>query len=161
MKTTHLQIRVTPVQKARIEAAARQAGVGMSAWVLGRVLPGGADRWRELSRELASSADSRLALAALSTWLAGLAPGELADALAAPPPARLPDALANTVAAMIEHVCASAGVQPPAWTHDIPPLAHPVFASTLKSLRLHLLSNSPAAFRRRNLFVDTVVGGQV
>ncbi len=30
-----------------------------------------------------------------------------------------------------------------------------------EGLRLQLLTNSPTAFRRRNLFVDTVVGGQV
>lgn len=161
MKTAQLQIRVSPAQKARIERAARQAGLGMSAWVLARLLPGRADKWRGLAQELADADDKRLALAALSAWLAGLGAGELADALDAPPPARLPEALANTVAAMVEHVCAQAGVPPPAWTRDIPPLALPVFGSSLASLRLHLLASSPAAFRRRNLFVDTAVGGQV
>ena len=160
MKTTQLQMRVTPAEKARIERAARQAGLGMSAYVLGKVLPGRAARWRELAHAVASSDDQRLALAALSSWLAGLAAAELADALEAPPP-RLPAYPANTVAAMVEHACAAAGVNPPAWTRQVAPLASPVFGSALSSLRLHLLANSPAAFRRRNLFVDTAVGGQV
>ena len=30
-----------------------------------------------------------------------------------------------------------------------------------EGLPLQLLTNAPTAFRRRNLFVDTVVGGQV
>jgi len=161
MKTAQLQIRVTPAEKAGIERAARQAGLGMSAYVLGKLLPGRAAQWRGLLQDILRSDDKRLALAALSQWLANLAAGELADALGAPPPAGLPEQLANTVAAMVEHVCAASDEHPPAWTREIPPLALPAFGSELKSLRLHLLTNSPAAFRRRNLFVDTVVGGQV
>ncbi len=161
MKTAQLQIRVSPSEKARIERAARQAGLGMSAYVLGKLLPGRAAEWRGLLQDLLRSDEKRLPLAALSHWLASLAPGEFADAIDAPPPAGLPEQLANTIAAMVEHVCAASGKRPPAWTHEIVPLAEPAFASGLTSLRLHLLTNSPAAFRRRNLFVDTVVGGQV
>lgn len=161
MKTAQLQIRVTAAEKAAIERAARQAGLGMSAYVLGKLLPGRAAQWRGLLQDILRSDDQRLPLAALSHWLANLAAGEFADAVEAPPPAELPEQLANTVAAMVEHACAAAGGIPPAWTREIPPLAQPAFGSDLKSLRLHLLTNSPAAFRRRNLFVDTVVGGQV
>ena len=161
MKTAQLQIRVTPAEKARIERAARQAGLGMSAYVLGKLLPGRAAQWRSLLQDILRSDDKRLALAALSHWLANLAASEFAEALEAPPPAALPEQLANTVAAMVEHICAASGESPPAWTREISPLTQPVFASELQSLRLYLLTNSPAAFRRRNLFVDTVVGGQV
>ncbi len=161
MKTAQLQIRVSPSEKARIERAARQAGMGMSAYVLGKLLPGRAAEWRGLLQDLLRMDEKRLPLAALSHWLASLAPGEFADALDAPPPAGLTGQLANTVAAMVEHVCAASGKRPPAWTREIAPLAEPAFGSGLTSLRLHLLTNSPAAFRRRNLFVDTVVGGQV
>ena len=161
MKTAQLQVRVTLAEKAAIERAARQAGLGMSAYVLGKLLPGPAAQWRVLLRDIQRSDDKRLALAALSHWLSGLAAGQFADALEAPPPAGLSAELANTVAAMVEYVCAAAGVRPPAWTREIAPLAQPSFGSKLLSLRLHLLTNSPAAFRRRNLFVDTVVGGQV
>jgi hypothetical protein len=161
MKTGQLQIRVTPAEKAAIERAAQRAGLGMSAYVLGKLLPGRDTQWRGLLQDLLRSDDRRLPLAALSHWLANLTAGELADALEVPPAAGLPEQLANTVAAMVEHVCAAAGEPPPAWTREIPPLAQPAFGSELKSLRLHLLTNSPAAFRRRNLFVDTVVGGQV
>ena len=161
MKTAQLQIRVTPAEKAGIERAARQAGLGMSAYVLGKLLPGRAAQWRSFLQDILRADDKRLALAALSQWLANLPAAELAEALDAPPPAGLPEQLANTVAAMVEHVCAASRVKPPAWTREIAPLAQPAFGSELKSLRLHLLTNSPAAFRRRNLFVDTVVGGQV
>ncbi len=161
MKTAQLQIRVTPAEKAGIERAARQAGLGMSAYVLSKLLPGRSAQWHGLLQEVLRSDDKRLALAALSRWLANLAAGELAGAVETPPPAGLPEQLANTVAAMVEHTCAASGTKAPAWTLEIAPLAQPVFASGLMSLRLHLLTNSPAAFRRRNLFVDTAVGGQV
>lgn len=161
MKTAQLQIRLTPAEKAGIEHAARQAGLGMSAYVLAKLLPGRATQWRSLLQDILRSDEKRLPFAALSHWLTDLTAGELATALEAPLPAGLPEPLANTVAAMVEHVCAAAGERPPAWTREIAPLAQPFFASELKSLRLHLLTNSPAAFRRRNLFVDTVVGGQV
>ena len=161
MKIAQLQIRVTPKEKVQIERAARRAGLGMSAYVLGKVLPDRLAKWRELLRELARTDGSRIALAELSGWLAGLGAGELRGGLEAPPPAELSEVTANTVAAMVEHVCAAQGVAAPAWTRDIEPLARPQFASSLASLRLHLLTNSPAAYRRRNLFVDTAVGGQV
>ena len=161
MKSVQLQIRVTPAEKAGIERAARQAGLGMSAYVLGKLLPGRSAQWRAHLQDILRADDKRIPLAAFSHWLANLAAGELAGAIEAPPPAGLPEQLANTVAAMVEHVCAQAGEIPPAWTREIAPLAQPAFGSALTSLRLHLLTNSPAAFRRRNLFVDTVVGGQV
>lgn len=161
VRTSHLQIRVTPAEKAEIERAARRAGVGMSAYVLGRVLPERSVQWRDLLRELVRSDGAPIAFGALSTWLAGLAASELRQAVEAPPPPGLSDYQTNTVAAMVDHVCGTRGVETPAWTRAVRPLRQPVFGSDLKSLRLHLLTNSPAAFRRRNLFVDTVVGGQV
>jgi len=161
MRTAQLQIRVTPAEKAAIERAARRAGLGMSAYVLARVLPAGAARWQALAREIVRSQGATIAFAELSGWLSGLSAAELKEVPATAPPAGLAAPHANTVAAMVEHACASAGVAPPAWTADIAPLARPVFGSSLASLRLHLLANSPPAFRRRNLFVDTAVGGQV
>jgi hypothetical protein len=41
------------------------------------------------------------------------------------------------------------------------PLAEPVFGSDLMSLRLYLLTHSPAPFRRRNIFIDASVGFRV
>lgn len=161
MRTAHLQIRVTPAEKAQIERAARRAGKGMSAYVLGKVLPSQAGRWRAHLREIERSGGARIALAALSSWLAGLTAGDLKESLEAPLPAGLSASQANTLAAMVEHTCAAQGVSPPDWTRQVQPLARPEFGSQLASLRLHLLSHSPAAYRRRNLFVDTPVGGQV
>ncbi len=89
MKTAQLQIRVGPAEKAAIERAARKAGLGMSAYVLGKLLPGRAAQWRELLHDLLHSEDKRLALAALSNWLANHDAGQLAGALEEAPPAGL------------------------------------------------------------------------
>ena len=67
----------------------------------------------------------------------------------------------NYLAATIEHAAARKNVTPPAWTAKVRPLEEPVFGSTLRSLRLHLLINSPPAFCRRNIFIDSSVGGRV
>lgn len=161
MRTAQLQIRVTPEEKAAIEQAAHRAGLGMSSYVLRKVLPERAAQWKDLLGEVARSDGAKIAIAKLSNWLAGLGASELRVALEVPPPAGLRSVTVNTIAAMVEHLCVARGVLVPQWTQEIRPLVKPEFGSTLNSLRLHLLTNSPAAFRRRNLFVDTAVGGQV
>jgi uncharacterized protein (DUF1778 family) len=159
-KSAQLQIRVSPAEKAAIRRAAQRAGMEMSAYVLARVLPASARRFQELTEACADPERARFALAELSAWLASLGAGELQEAVASPPPALTPY-LANYVAAMVECACAQGGVESPAWTRAIAPLAEPVFGSTLMSLRLYLLTHSPAPFRRRNIFIDASVGSRV
>jgi hypothetical protein len=163
-KSGQIQIRVTPSQKSAVRAAARRAGLGMSAYVLARLLPAPALRFQELTREIAAagadSPDARFALAELNAWLAGLGAGELSEAVSTPP-ARLTPYLSNYIAAMVELVCAKHGVAPPAWPRATAPLAEPVFGSALMSLRLYLLTHSPAPFRRRNIYIDASVGSRV
>lgn len=59
------------------------------------------------------------------------------------------------LAALVESLCQESGLQPPAWTQQ--PgyfLKRPWFAGSLESLKAILLAESPAPFRRRNLFVS-------
>jgi hypothetical protein len=159
-KSTQLQIRVSPAQKAAIQRDARRAGLDMSAYVLSRVLPDASRRFQELTEACRDPQGGRFALAELNSWLACLSAGELQEAVLSPP-AELTPQIANYVAAMVEYACGRQGVAPPAWTHTIAPLAEPAFGSTLMSLRLHLLSHSPPPFRRRNIFIDASVGSRV
>jgi hypothetical protein len=159
-KSTQLQIRVSPAEKAAIQRAARRAGLEMSTYVLARLLPPPARRFQDLTAACTDSEGARFALAELSAWLASLGAGELQDAVASPPPT-LPPCFANYVAAMVEVACAQRGIAAPAWTRAIAPLSEPVFGSTLMSLRLYLLTHSPPPFRRRNIFIDASVGSRV
>lgn len=59
------------------------------------------------------------------------------------------------LAALAESLCREVGMRPPAWTENPAYyLKRPWFAGGLDSLKAILLAESPAAFRRRNLFVS-------
>jgi hypothetical protein len=132
----------------------------MSGYVLSRVLSDATAKFNEFALACMGSAP-RFALAELNSLLSGLSAGDFRDAVADPPPPRLTPYLLNYIAAMVEQACVRRGVAVPAWTRTIPPLSEPVFASALKSLRLHLLTNSPPAFRCRNIFIDSSVGDRI
>lgn len=160
-RTTQLQIRVSPAQKAAIQRAARRAGLDMSGYVLARTLSAPAEAFQGTVRACFDPGAAAFALSELNRLLSGLAPAELAAAIASPPPPGLTPYLANYLAAMVEYACARRSLPPPRWTAAIPPLAEPVFGSSLQSLRLQLLRHSPPPFRRRNIFIDASLDAQV
>lgn len=133
----------------------------MSAYVLGRALPTPAMRLQACIEACAGPAPPSFALAELNSLLAGWTPAELRDAIAVPPTIALTPFLSNYVAAMVEQACERRSVRLPGWVQAVEPLAEPAFGSTLKGLRLHLLTHSPAPFRRRNIFIDATVGDRV
>ena len=104
---------------------------------------------------------TKLILAQVHDLLHEVTPAEFDLMVALPPAAVLSDYLANYIAAMIEYTAVQKKRKAPRWTRMVPPLSEPVFVSDLKSLRLYLLTHSPPPFRRRNLFVDTTIGGRV
>lgn len=133
----------------------------MSAYVLSRVLPAAACEFQQAMSALIGSARPAFALAHLNSLLSKLTSAELHDATSAAPDVPLTPFLANYTAAMVEVACHKRAIPLPAWTRRIAPLDEPVFGSTLRSLRMHLLTHAPAAFRRRNIFVDATVGDRV
>lgn len=160
-KSSQLQVRVTAAEKAAIARLAKAAGQDMSTFVLERVLSRRGERFAALVGACTDERQRRFALAELNTYLAGMDATELAAAIEAPPSEVKSGYVANYVAAMVEVACARRGIAVPAWARAVPPLPEPVFGSQLETLRLHLLTHSPPAFRRRNLFVDATVGDQV
>jgi hypothetical protein len=160
-KTAQLQIRVTPAQKAELGRRARAAGLDLSAWVLGRLLPEGRCRFAELVRALDREADSSFVLAELHDLLTAVGRADFLATVDAAPSLKLDPVVANQLAAMVETRAAQLGIRPPSWVSSIRPLHEPWFPTTLRSLRLHLLCNSPPAFRCRNLFVDATLGDRV
>jgi hypothetical protein len=160
-KHSQLQIRVSEEEKLAIRHAAERAGMDMSSYVLSRVISIPAREFRQIIQSLAGPTRASCGLAELNSLLSKLTPIELIDAVAARPAVELTPLLANYVAAMVEVACARREIPVPAWTRAIAPLDEPVFGSSLERLRLHLLTHAPAAFRRRNVFVDASLGDQV
>jgi uncharacterized protein (DUF1778 family) len=160
-KDVQLQIRLSVAEKKAIQKAAARAGMDMSSWVRAMLLPRAREAFHELTDALANHGDERpYLLAELNDLLTRLGPAELLEAVAEPPPPLEPY-LANYIAAMVETAAHRAGVHPPSWTAAVSPLVKPVFGSTLPGLRLHLLLESPPAFRRRNIFIDASIGDRV
>lgn len=160
-KTQQLQIRVTPRQKTALKRLAQAAGLDVSSYVLARVVPAEPDRFAAILRALAHDADQRFVLAELNDFLQECPPVIFGDAVAQASLGALSPVLQNYVAAMVEVAAAHKRVSPPAWVRDIEALDIPHFATPLKSLRWHLLRSAPVPFKRRNIFVDTSVGGRV
>ena len=159
-KIAQLQIRVSPAQKRQIQSLARCAGLDMSSFVLAQVLPQSRARFLRLVADL-NGDRGRFALAEINDLLTPMAGGELLKIAGTRPPVRLDPYLENYLCALLETAAHRGGVAPPAWLHDIPPLPSPVFGTDLESLRLHLLTHAPAAFRRRNIFIDATLGARV
>lgn len=160
-KSSQLQIRVSAQEKNAIQRAAARAGVGMSTYVLRRVLSVSSERFRDAVAACAGPESPSFALAELNSLLSTLTPSELREAVAQAPLVELTPYLANYIAAMVEYACQKRAVAVPAWTRTIKLLEEPVFGSTLQSLRLHLLTHSPPPFRRRNIFIDASIGDRV
>ena len=160
-KLSQLQIRVSETEKEAIRRAAQRAGIDMSTYVLGRVLSIPEREFQEFVQALTGPAAPSFALADINVLLSKLTSTELRDAVASAPEVELTPFLANYVAAMVEAACEKRGVTVPAWTRRIKPLDEPAFGSTLRSLRLHLLTHSPAPFRRRNIFIDASLGDRL
>jgi hypothetical protein len=160
-KSQQLQIRVTAAEKARLKRLAAAAGEDVSSYVLLRALPPAQRRFSELLSLLGRSDDHRYVLAELNDFLASLAAAELREAVAHAEVGALSPFLQNYVAAMVEYACYQKGAAPPEWPARVAPLEGPYFATPLRSLRLHLLQQTPVAFKRRNIFVDATVGDRV
>ncbi|MCR9276407.1 MAG: hypothetical protein NXH85_00435 [Pseudomonadaceae bacterium] len=161
-KSAQLQIRVSPEQKYRIKAKALRAGEDVSRWVLRRLLPECADELQSMIDTLGASPQLRSQmLAEVHDFLVSSDSIQLGQALTNLDLSELAAFEANYVAAMVETACANRDISSPPWLKRIAPLADPWFATSLKSLRLHLLTASPPPFRRRNLYIDSTLGARV
>ncbi len=160
-RSAHVQIRVTPGEKQTLKRLAQAAGQDLSGYMLARALPSNRLRFEEILRSLGEEEDHRFALAELNDFLTALAPVELPEAVEYADVTRLSPFVENYVAAMVEQAAYLKNVTPPPWVCRVAPLEAPHFATTLKSLRLHLLGASPVPFKRRNIFVDASVGDRV
>ena len=160
-KTSQLQIRVSLAQKAAIQRAAQRAGKDVSSWVLGRLLSAEEIQFQECVDRLAAAVDPSYPLAELNDLLTNLSRDEFQAAVAGRPQTELEPYMSNYLAAMVELAAQAKGLIPPEWVASIPLQEQPMFGSDLMSLRLHLLTQSPPPFRRRNIFIDASIGDRV
>ena len=160
-KSSHLQIRVTRREKAELVRRAKAAGLDLSAFVLRMLAPDASARFVELAGSLGRKPMDPFVLAEIHDFLQSLDAVEFRQALQSSPGVGLDALSSNQLAAMIETRAARLGVRPAEWVERIPPLRQPWFVTELVSLRARLLCHSPAAFRRRNLFVDATLGDRV
>ena len=159
-KISQLQIRVSAQEKVAIQRAARRAGMDMSTYVLDRVLSKPAAQFSECVAACCGPASS-FALAELNTLLSRFTAGELLEAVAAAPSVKWTPFIAYYISSMVEYACQKHALPVPKWTGEIAALPDPYFGTSLQSLRLHLLTQSPPPFRRRNIFIDASLGDRV
>ena len=154
-KTSQLQIRVSPTQKAALKRLADAAGVSVSAFVLERALPRTHEGVSVRIRQLAGGKNLIKALSDFMLHLSTLSHEEFEGGVAAAELAELTPLQLNCAAAAVEQEAWRRGLAPPTWTRTIPPLDRPYFAWGLRSLRPRLLRVAPAAFKRRNVYVPS------
>jgi hypothetical protein len=160
MKREFVQIRISAAEKQRLVRRATAAGMDLSGFLLAPHQRDLSARFLSVVAELPGAPQAQLQFAELNDLLTSASGAEL-RVLPSPRFATGDELSANLIAAMVELACCRCGCPPPAWTQLIPPMSVPYFASSLRSLRPHLLRASPAPFRARNLFVDTTLGGRV
>lgn len=162
-KTSQIQLRVTPEQKALIKKKAQQANKDLSSWIIETILPTKAHIFLDLVKNLAKANENQesFCLAMISDFLLSLETYDLNRATDVPLPHSLTPLRANYLAAMVEHTAITKGATPPSWTNNIKPLSDPWFGTDLRSVRLYLLAASPLAFKRRNIFIDSTVGNRI
>ncbi len=160
-KTEQLQIRVSPAQKLAIKKQAQKAHMTVSEWILNMAVPSVQTTFQNLLADLAASEKPSFVFAELLDLIGSMTADEYELAVSEPPRAHLDSYWENYLAATVEHAAAMKHAKTPSWTQDVPPLDKPAFGSPLKSLKLHLLVNSPPAFIKRNIFIDSSVGDRV
>lgn len=70
-----------------------------------------------------------------------------------PPISELDDSIRSLIASTVEALCIELETPIPSWCRGIPALKHPWFVSSIENLKASALVESPAAFRKRNIFV--------
>ncbi len=160
-KSSQLQIRVSPAEKARLKELAKRSGLDVSRYVLERILPEQSIRFQEILRSLRDDEAVRFGLAELNDFLFDLRAAEFSIAVESADVDELSPFVANYVSALVELAAHRCELPPPEWTVAVEPLSEPYFAAPFASLRPHLLRASPVPFRRRQLFVDSSLGDRV
>lgn len=142
---------------------AKTKGKSVSEFVLERIFRGTSslERFSDIVRTLDEAGLERNSLAELNDLLSTIPVADLKSILEAPRHLGASSLVRAYVASMLEQACELKTARIPPWLFRVPALPSPWFASTLGSLRMHLLLSSPPSFRKRNLFIDSSLGARV
>lgn len=154
-KTSQLQIRVSPSEKAVLKRLADDAGLSVSSYVLSKALPTHRADFEAAVSALRDAPDRGASLGVLAVFLGALSDSAFMEATAGGPSPALPPLLQNYAAAVVEREAARRGVEPPLWTLEVAPMPRPHFDWDLPSLRPHLMRVTPPSFKARRVFVAT------
>jgi len=135
--------------------------MSMSEWILDKLFPPSQAEFQRLVEALAGSDQPSYVFAELLEAIDAMSAEEYEIAFSEVPEVDLDPYWWNYLAATVEQAAAAKHAKVPSWTRGVAPLDQPVFGSSLESLRLHLLVNSPPAFAARNIFIDANVGDRV
>ncbi|PCI64572.1 MAG: hypothetical protein COB38_12570 [Gammaproteobacteria bacterium] len=160
-KDEFLQIRLSSKQKESIRNAAKMANADMSSWILSKVLNSQSDDFLKVIEKLVSSQQQSYIYAEIHDLLMKCDHNIFGETVKLPPTAQLNSFQLNYITAMVEHRAMQLSEKTPNWCSEINSLKKPHFGSNLKCLKLYLLLNSPLAFRKRNIFIDSTVGQRV
>ena len=152
-KTSQLQIRVTPAQKAALKRLAAEAGLSVSAFVLTQALPGSREALDRHIQSLGGGKKISRALSDLQLHLRGVADEEFAKSVAGVETDGVTPLQANCAAAAVEGEAWRRGRTAPEWVRRVEPLSEPHFGWGLRSLRPHLMRVTAAPFKRRNVYI--------
>jgi len=161
-RTSQLQIRVSPEQKVALKRLAAAAGQNVSQYVLSRSLPRSGDELVRAVDELRRGVELPSALQTVARVLSGLEREDLETSLASWSVEGMSTLIQNRVAALVEDLVATRGIDPPPWAAAVPPLTRPYFRWSLDSLRPQQLRTTRVAYKRRNVFdlhMPTPAGG--
>ncbi|HEX5136533.1 MAG TPA: helix-turn-helix domain-containing protein [Planctomycetota bacterium] len=152
-----IQLLEAPGHDARLSTLEKVAdALGLPAagvrWLL--------DRYLDEAPESAFCASVRILVDGFDSWKIHLFDfvdrfrADPAPALVLTPPASgLDPRLAALLASVVDTLCVEQGRDPPGWSAGVGPLPRPWFVSGVESLKASALLESPARFRRRNVFV--------
>ena len=133
----------------------------MSSWVLSKISNNQSKEFLRVVEKLVSSKKQSYIYAEIHDLLMKCGNNIFNKTIESSPTVELNSFQINYVAAMVEYRAMQLNEKIPAWCSEITTLDTPYFGSSLKSLNLYLLLNSPLAFRKRNIFIDSSVGQRV
>lgn len=160
-KTSQLQIRISPDQKATLKRLAAEAGVNVSQYVLRTVLPSTEAEMARHAEALGPRSGRGRAFADLRKYLSDLPLERFTEAAQAFSSDDWPTVIRHHVAAAVEECAARHAARAPRWTRELAPLDRPHFSWEARSLRPHLMRITPVFLKRRDVFrdADGIEGG--